>query len=471
MANIHALSAFAGGDSSAAEVSAADEPVKQRLASLDAYRGFIMIMLAANGFGIAQFAKLESTSPVWQSWDREWWQNFAFHFTHPSWESITGWAGVSFWDLIQPSFMFMVGVAMPYSYARREKQGSSTTKRHLHAALRAIILVLMGVFLYSLREQQTNWIFTNVLAQIGLGYYFAYLLLGRSQRIQLIAFALILVGYWAFFKLQPPPDNYDFAAVNAMADNGEVFAAPYEAWSKNANAAHFFDVWLLNALRSPVHPTADGKSAKDVAAVNEGGEAKPKGSFIRRWWFANSEPHTFNGGGYVTLNFIPSIATTLLGILCGQLLMVPVSHRDKLLSLLLAAFACLALGVLAHHTVCPIVKRIWTPSWVLFSGGYTIAMLAAFYFVFDVLPLRKLAFPLVVVGMNSIAVYLMSQLLRGWVTEKVVQIHFGGMLKSMFGEGAVSADAIGALVLPTATLAVFWLVAFWMYRNRYFIRV
>ena len=470
MANKHALSAFAG-TSPDAENSADEEPAKLRLVSLDAYRGFIMIMLAANGFGIAQFAKLEATSPVWQSWDREWWQNLAFHFTHPPWESITGWAGVSFWDLIQPSFMFMVGVAMPYSYARREQQGNSTVKRHLHAALRAIILVLIGVFLYSQREEQTNWIFTNVLAQIGLGYYFAYLLLGRSQRIQLIAFGLILVGYWGFFKLQPPPEGYDFAAVNAVADNGEVFASPYEAWSKNGNAAHFFDVWFLNALRSPVQPENEDAAAGDVAAVDENGESKAEGSSLRRWWFANTEPHSFNGGGYLTLNFIPSIATTLMGILCGQLLMVPVSHRDKLLTLLLAAFACLALGVLAHHTVCPIVKRIWSPSWVLFSGGYTIAMLAAFYFVFDALPLRKMAFPLVVLGMNSIAVYLMSQMLRSWVTEKVVQIHFGGMLKSMFGEGAVSADAIGALVLPTATLAVFWLVAFWMYRNRYFIRV
>lgn len=473
MSNKNALSKFSGA-SVDSEQPEQVEPVKQRLVSLDAYRGFIMIMLAANGFGIAGFARLDATNPIWESWDHDWWQSLAFHFNHPAWESITGWVGVSFWDLIQPSFMFMVGVAMPYSYARREQQGSSTVKRHLHAATRAIVLVLIGVFLYSLKADQTKWIFTNVLAQIGLGYYFAYLLLGRSRQVQLIALIAILVGYWAFFKLQPPPDNYDFSAVNAVADDGDVFMAPYEAWSKNGNAAHFFDVWFLNTLRSPdvvqdaEEVAGDGSDVGGEIAVDE---PKPQASLIRRWWFSISEPHTFNSGGYVTLNFIPSIATTLLGIFCGQLLMVPVSHRDKLLSLLLAAGTCLALGILAHHTVCPIVKRIWTPSWVLFSGGYTIAMLAAFYFVFDVLPFRKLAFPLVVIGINSIAVYLMSQLLRDWVSEKVVQIHFGGVLKSLFGNGAVSADAVGALVLPTATFVVFWLTSFWMYRNRYLLKV
>ena len=128
-------------------------------------------------------------------------------------------------------------------------------------------------------------------------------------------------------------------------------------------------------------------------------------------------------------------------------------------------------GLLAGEFAVPIIKRIWTPSWVLFSGAYVIWMLAAFYVVFDILPLQKLAFPLVVVGMNSIAMYLMGQLIAGWTDENVVSIHLTGVLQTLFGEHALDDDMYGRLVMPSARFAVFWLIAWWMYRQRYFIRI
>jgi heparan-alpha-glucosaminide N-acetyltransferase len=121
--------------------------------------------------------------------------------------------------------------------------------------------------------------------------------------------------------------------------------------------------------------------------------------------------------------------------------------------------------------MCPIVKRIWTPSWTMFSGGWVIWMLAAFYFVFDILPLKKLAFPLVVVGMNSIVMYMMGQLIRSWVTDNIVKTHFTGVLESMFGAEALADDMFGRLIYPTAAFVVFWLFAFWMYRKRLFVRI
>ena len=150
-----------------------------------------MTMLAASGFGIAKLADLDANNDVWKVWDYESFQRLRFHFTHPAWEGITGGMGVSFWDMIQPCFMFMVGVAMPFSYARRKKMGSSATGRLLHAAFRSVVLTLMGVFLYSLNKSETNWIFTNVLSQIGLGYFFAYLALGLKPQIQIAAIAAI----------------------------------------------------------------------------------------------------------------------------------------------------------------------------------------------------------------------------------------------------------------------------------------
>lgn len=447
----------------------------KRLVSLDAYRGFIMMMLAASGFGIARFSALKEDNPVWQSWNFEFFQSLSFHFGHPPWESIRGWMTVSFWDMIQPSFMFMVGVAMPFSYARRETMGSSSRRRLIHAIVRSIILVLLGVFLStSSRAEETNWVFTNVLSQIGLGYVFAYLLLGRSPQIQVAAIAVILFGYWGWFMLNSPPEDYDYAAVSASTEDGEIYEGRFAPWSKNANAAHFVDVAFLNMLRSP-ETTAD---VTDSDAAAEGTETevdaapvRPEPGLFRKWFFSAKEPFVCSRGGYVTLNFIPSIATTLLGVLCGQLLLSTDTNGRKLLTLLIMGAACLGLGILAHHTVCPIVKRIWSPSWVLFAGGYTIWMLTLFYFVFDVLPLKKLAFPLVVVGMNSIAMYMMGQLMRGWVTDRIVKPHFGSLLESAFGPEALNVQHLGALVLPGATFAVFWLIAFWMYRNRYFVRV
>lgn len=481
-------------------------PKAKRLVSLDAFRGFIMIMLAASGFGIARLTDLPEDNQVWRWLDYETWSKIGFHFRHPPWESVHGWATVSFWDLIQPAFMLMVGVAMPFSYAHRSKVGDSLLRQHCHAIRRALILVLMGVFLYSLKNDHTNWVFTNVLAQIGLGYYFAYLLLGRSARVQFAALVVILVGTWTIFKFSEPPADYDYASVNASVEAGEVYEGAYRPWSKNGNAAHFFDVWLLNTLRSQptslsqAQPELTSEEAEDAGATaataeegspaaggdSPGNSAKTDSaetaapvdnnpvtvvlSNIRDWWFTDSERFEFNGGGYATLSFLPSIATTLLGILCGQLLMQPVSHRDKILYLLLWASLCLGFGLLAHHTVCPIVKRIWTPSWVLFSGGYCIALLLVFYVLFDALPLKRLAFPLIVVGMNSIMMYLMGQMLRPWVIEKVVGTHFGRAMDGLVGYPLDDSN-IGTVVFPTAAFVVFWLVALWMYRRKYFVRV
>jgi predicted acyltransferase len=453
-----------------------------RLVSLDAYRGFIMFVLAASGFGIAAFAAIDPNSPVWEKSDYDLWQKIAFHFEHPDWRSnfVPSFLhndaapdadrseflkfGVSFWDLIQPAFMFMVGVAMPFSYARRAATGQAAGSRLGHALWRAIVLVLLGVFLYSIGDERTDWIFPNVLAQIGLGYFFVYLLLGRKLWLQLTVLVLILAGYWAAFKFNPPPQDYNFAAVNASAERGEVYEGAFAPWSKNANAAHFFDFKFLNLLRTV---PADEQTTHNINADAEDWAPDP----IRNWFFANSVPFLFNGGGYQTLNFIPSMATMLLGLLCGQLLLAPFGAARKLGILVGAGCLCLLLGLVAAEWACPIVKRIWTPSWVLFSGAYVIWMLAGFYFLFDILPFKLLALPLVVVGMNSIAIYLMGELIRGWTIDNVIRIHLTGILQSLFGVEALAPDRYAPLIFTTAAGLFFWLVCWWMYRRKIFIRI
>ena len=456
----------------AAPTATGSEPVAKkeklkapgRLTSLDAFRGFIMIMLAASGFGIYQLSRTDAERELWTLLDRETFETIAFHFEHPPWQSNfeigkadatvgNPWLKwkVSFWDLIQPSFMFMVGLAMPFSYRRREATGQSKFKRTLHALIRSVVLVLLAVFLYSRRDQSTNWIFTNVLAQIGLGYFWVYLLLGTPRWMQITGFCVILAGTTVAMQVAQPFTEYVPEEVNASYERGEILAEPYQRWSKNGNFFHDFDTWFLNLFPRP--------EKEDPAEV----------------------PHKFNWGGYTTLNFVPSMATILLGVFVGQFILLAPRNYKTFGKLLLAAIVCTSLGVFFGATCCPIIKRIWTPSWVLFSGGYVIGLFALFYLLFDLLPFKKLAFPLVIVGMNSIFVYMMGQLLRPWIYSEIVRKHFDWLILKVFGVIQSTAnlsysaeqlvEMFEPVVMSTSVLLVIWLLCLWLYRQKIFIRI
>ncbi len=188
-----------------------------RLMSLDVYRGMVMFTLFAGGFSLAKVANSYPDDAVMQ-W-------LKFNTTHPQWSSQFKLVGFSFWDMIQPAFMFMVGVSMPYSYGKREQLGHSYPRRLAHAWVRALILVLLGVLLQSMGKPQTNWLFTNVLSQIGLGYGFLFFLVGRRLSIQIIVASAVLVGY--FFLMAP----WGFANGTSMPQQ--------------------FDLWLLNLFPRP----------------------------------------------------------------------------------------------------------------------------------------------------------------------------------------------------------------------------
>ncbi len=297
-----------------------------------------------------------------------------------------------------------------------------------HAVVRGVVLVLLGVFLRSNGGPQTVFTFEDVLSQIGLGYVFLFLLWNRPWWLQLGAAIAILAGYWCYFYYYPlPPADFDYASVGVPADwqHLEGMAAH---WDKNTNAAAHFEQWFLNL-------------------------------FPRRKEFV------YNGGGYLTLSFIPSLATMIFGLLAGEVLRGPWTRRRKLLVLIAAGAAGLAVGlVLDHFGVCPIVKRIWTPSWAVFSAGWAFVILAAFYGVVDLLGFRRWVFPLVVVGMNSITMYCMAQLTFGWFA-KSLKTHFGERIFTFVDE------AYQPLVLHLWVLLAMWLVCYWLYRQKIFIRI
>src|SRR5262249_6080462 len=156
------------------------------------YRGFIMLAMASGGFYLYEIVRKHP-----EYLESRFWRFLHYQLDHVQ------WTGGGFWDMIQPSFMFMVGVAIPYSYAARKAKGDGDGQIWFHTAIRALILVALGVFLASTGSNttQTNFLFTNVLAQIGLGYCFVYFLRGRGWRVQLGALAGILGAYWLFFAL------------------------------------------------------------------------------------------------------------------------------------------------------------------------------------------------------------------------------------------------------------------------------
>jgi heparan-alpha-glucosaminide N-acetyltransferase len=389
-------------------------PPKERLVSLDAYRGAIMLLMASSGFGLVQVAQQFPNSSVWK---------FLGHQVDH-----VPWTGGVLWDMIQPAFMFMVGVAVPWSIANRRARGESFGKMFGHALWRALALVLLAVFLTSASSKRTDWIFTNVLAQIGLGYAFLFLLAFTKPRTQwLTAFGILFV-YWLAFALYPlPPTNFDWKTVG-VPENWPHLTGFAAHWDKNFNFAAAFDQWFLNL-------------------------------------FPRETPFVFNRGGYETLNFVPSLATMIFGLIAGQLLRSDMEITQKLKRLVIAGVAGIALGMIIELAgLCPIVKRIWTPSWAIYSGGFVTLLLAAFVAVVDWRGWKRWAFPLVVVGLNSITLYCLVQLSGGWIRQNL-KTHLGQQIFESFG------TTYAPILERTAVLLMFWLIVFWMYRRKIFLRI
>lgn len=389
--------------------------VPQRLTSVDAYRGFVMFLMMAEALHFAAVARANPGSEFWAFLARQ--------------QSHVEWIGCTLHDMIQPSFSFLVGVALPYSIASRLAREQSTRSMYLHALWRAFALSALGILLRSVGRSETNYTFEDTLTQIGLGYFFLFWLGLRSTRVQWLAVVLILVGYWAAFALYTPPTGHDVTKLGVPADWPHLKGLAAH-WDKNANLSTAFDQWFLNL-------------------------------------FPRKAPFTHNGGGYATLSFIPTLATMTLGLIAGGMLKngpkLPTWNQAghlvaRGLPLLLAGVALGELGI------CPVVKRIWTPSWVLYSGGICFLMLAAFYAVIDVLGLRRWAFPLVVIGMNSIAAYLLAHLVERFISA-TLRTHLGSQIFHAFG------DTYVPLVEGAAVLLVLWLILFWMYRRRLFLKV
>lgn len=356
---------------------AASKPAGEaRYVALDAFRGFIMFVLASEAFGFGPLQRDPTYGRI------------ALWFEHVE------WTGAVFWDLIQPSFMFMVGVAMPFALARRTEQGATSRQNLAHVAARAIKLLLLSQFLMIVDQHRVHFQLINVLSQIAFTYFFTFLIMQLKFRWQALTAALLLAAHWALFLLFPAPDG---------------------GFSKTGNIGAEIDKAIL-------------------------GYNYP--------------------GYYVTINFISSIVTTLFGAWTGTLLRTPKTLAEKFKILSMASLAAFA-GGLALSVVNPMVKRLWTASFTLYSTGWVLLMMLAFILLIEVWGARRLAFPFIVVGMNSIFIYSAGFMVRGAIDNWV----------SAFSGGFKLVGTLAPVIQACAVMVVMWSLCYWLYKRRIFLKL
>lgn len=309
-----------------------------RVVSIDALRGFDMFWITGGaGFFLSLFKLLKHPFFV----------SLSHQLSH------TKWNGFTFWDLIFPLFLFIVGASMPFSISKRLQRGDSRRMLYMHIIKRTLILFILGLVYNGLLDFDfTKYRFAGVLQRISLCYFFTALIVMNTRIKGQVVFTLsILVSYWAMMMLIPVPGF------------GSGVLTP------EGNLAAYIDQRFL-----------PGKFCCYTFGDNEG-----------------------------ILSTLPAISTTLLGVLSGHWIRSTFSQTKKVLGFLVAGIGCLGLGLIWNF-VFPINKLIWTSSYVLYAGGWSDLLLCLFYWIIDVKGWKKWAFPFIIIGLNPITIYVAQSL-------------------------------------------------------------
>ena len=335
-------------------------PQGDRVTSVDFFRGFTMFLLAGEASLLYEHFNALDNGVI---------QFFGNQLSHHEWH------GLHFWDLIQPFFMFIVGVAIPFATANRERKGDSRPTIVRHAFKRSFMLLFLGWALYVIQAGHLVFRFQNVLAQLSVTYIVAFLIMRKSFRFQLVFTLVILLLIDLAYRFFPV-DGFNNPWVNF----------------ENLGA------WVNNKIEG-------------VEKASE----------------------------WATLNFVSTTAHTVWGVLCGKLLMSDRSANQKVRFLTIAGIAALIAGYsLDLLNITPIIKKIATSSFVFASGGWTILALCLSYWMIDVKKLfPKGALFFIMVGMNSIFIYIFFETGGARLLDKIVS-PFSAMFFSWGGEMTVA---------------------------------
>lgn len=368
---------------------ASTAPAKTRLFSLDALRGFDMFWIIG---GDAFFRSLAEVTN-W-SWARSW----AVQLDHAE------WAGFHFYDLIFPLFMFISGVAIPFSLLAKAETAADRRPIYLKLVKRALVLVLLGLIYNHLTDLQfATQRYASVLGQIGLAYLFAALIMlnVRSLWGRLAVLAGLLAGYAAVQLLVPVPG----IGAGVLTPEGTI-----NGW--------------VDRLLLP-------------------------GRFYDK---------IFDPEGLLCI--LSAVSVTLMGGLAGLVLKSgKLGAYRKVIVLAASGIGLTTLGYVLG-TWYPIIKKAWTATFDIYAAGLSFILLALFYLIIDVWGLKKWSFVFQIIGLNSITIYLGTRM-----------VDFDATSKFWFGGLARLAGTAGVLVLEAGTIAVEWLVLYFLYRKKVFLRV
>ena len=350
----------------------------KRVIAVDAFRGCIMFSMLLHTFGLKDLAEYPVTGFIYSQLNH------------------APWVGFHFEDIILPSFLFIIGVAMGLSDVKRRERGETDRRRFIHAVKRSVSLFCLGFFLSWVSSGKPT-LGPGVLQVLAFSYFGGYLFLGKSIKVQFGVCAALLFMYWFFIFIIPVPE--------AGRNSYVVFK----------NLVYYIDNTLTGSTS--------------------------------RW-------------GYL-YTIITSIAVVVYGSIIGKLLVNRTSDRQFMKTLAIFGVIGIISG-LALHPVIPIIKRMFTSSYTLFTCGILSLMLLVFFWLIEVRGYRKWSFPFVVFGMNSIFVYMLNGLFRGWLLET------GGIFINPL------VVFIGVWVSPLnhmARLLAEWLVCFWLFRRKISIKI
>jgi predicted acyltransferase len=322
-----------------------------RILALDVFRGITMFLLIAEGALLYRHLLDAGSEGILHS--------LALQFHHHPWH------GMRFWDLIQPYFMFIVGVAMPFSYANRVRKGQSKAKITRHILIRCLILFFLGIILHCGYNGKLVFELWNVLTQLSFTILLAYLFMNRSLGLQIaLSIGVILLSDLLYRFTSIP--GYD------------------QPFVKGENFGSFMDMVLM------------GKTS---------------------------------GGGWVAINALPTAAHTIRGVITGKILQQEGSGRRKIRIFLVGALLLLIVGYMLDLTgISPVIKRICTSSFIFISGGWTLLSFAIIYFITDLRSWTGWTGLFLLFGTNPIFIYMFSQTIgHQWMNDFVLIFTSGGL--------------------------------------------
>ena len=317
----------------------------------------------------------------------------------------SAWDGLTLFDTIFPLFLFIAGVSFPFSYAKQVASNMSRGKIYMKILRRAVILIFLGlVYNDFFKLDFENLRVCSVLGRIGIAWSLAALLfINFSTKTRVVISSVILVGYWLLICYVPAPDV--------------VGALPL---SKEGNLVGYLDRMITPGTL--IYGTFD-----------------PEG----------------------LLSALPAVVTAMLGMFTGEFVRRnDITEQKKAGYMGLASIALLAVG-LVWSLVFPVNKALWSSSFVLVVGSYSLAMFALFYYVIDVRGYQKWATPFVVIGLNSITIYMAQRIIPFKSISAFFLQGFADMLPQEWS----------ALLMRIGYLAVSWLFLYFLYKKKVFLKI